>query len=50
MSQALGEVCETQAWLDHAHQHRYITKDEFNEMNAAWQQVWAMLYTAMKNR
>lgn len=50
ISQALGEVCETQAWLDHAYQHGYISQDEFKEMNDEWQQVWAMLYTAMKRR
>ncbi len=50
ISLALGEVCETQAWLDHARQHGYITANEFKETNEEWQRIWAMLYKAMKRR
>lgn len=50
ISIALGEVCETQAWLDQALNQGYITLDEFNELNDGWQRVWAMLYKTMNRR
>src|SRR5688500_18929093 len=40
---ARGETMETQAWLDHALECEYLTPDQHAEMDAAWQEVGAML-------
>jgi hypothetical protein len=34
---------ETQAWLDHACEYRYINRDLYLELDQAWQYVGAML-------
>ena len=41
---ALGEVHETQAWLDHARQRGYLSEEKFAQMDDAWEHVAAMLY------
>ncbi len=43
IDEALGEAMETQAWLDHALNCQYITPAKFQEMDAAWQSIGAML-------
>ena len=40
----MGEACETQTWLDHALRRSYISHEDFESMDAAWQQIGAMLY------
>lgn len=44
INEALGEAMETQSWLDHALTCGYITQDEYDEMNTAWQQIGGMLH------
>src|SRR3954447_3267631 len=39
VNDALGEATETQAWLDHALGSGYITKMQFKEFDAQWQQI-----------
>ena len=43
VNDALGEATETQAWLDHAPDSKYITVAQFKELDAKWQQIGAML-------
>ena len=43
VNDALGEATETQAWLDHALDSRYITATQFKELDTKWQQIGAML-------
>lgn len=43
LNEALGEAMETQAWLDHALDCGYVTAQQFNELNSAWQHIGAML-------
>lgn len=43
VNEALGEAMETQAWLDHALDCSYLEERHFNELNAAWQEIGAML-------
>jgi four helix bundle protein len=43
LTEALGEAMETQAWLDHALECDFIMAREFRDLDAAWQQVGAML-------
>lgn len=43
LSEALGEAHETQVWLDHAMDAKYLAPDQHAELNAAWQEVGAML-------
>src|SRR5262249_1547639 len=40
---ALGEAMETQAWLDHALDCRYISQSQYAEMDRAWQSIGGML-------
>jgi four helix bundle protein len=43
IDEALGEAMETQAWLDHAHDCEYIDRNQYFELDDAWQHVGAML-------
>jgi four helix bundle protein len=43
LNEALGEVMETQAWLDHARECNYLNSDQHHELDAVWQQIGAML-------
>jgi four helix bundle protein len=43
ISQALAEAMETQAWLDHALECAYISSDQHQELDNAWQHIGAML-------
>jgi four helix bundle protein len=43
VNDALGEATETQAWLDHALDSKYITSAQFKELDDKWQQIGAML-------
>ena len=43
LSEALGEAHETQVWLDHAFDAKYLALDQHAERNAAWQEIGAML-------
>src|SRR5436305_1603061 len=43
LNEAMGEAMEAQAWLDHAHACEYITPAEHRKLDAAWQQIGAML-------
>jgi four helix bundle protein len=43
VNDALGEATETQSWLDHALDSRYITSAQFKELDVKWQQIGAML-------
>jgi four helix bundle protein len=43
IDEALGEAMETQAWLDHAHDCEYINRNQYLELDDAWQHVGAML-------
>lgn len=43
LNEALGEAMETQAWLDHALDCDYVTSGQHAQMDAAWQEVGAML-------
>lgn len=43
INQALGEAMETQAWLDHALECGYISSEQHNELDRAWQHIGAML-------
>src|SRR5438270_492585 len=37
LNEALGEAMETQAWLDHALDCSYISPEQHDELNTAWQ-------------
>jgi four helix bundle protein len=43
VNEALGEVMETQAWLDHAVDCEYISPDLYREHDDSWQHIGAML-------
>lgn len=43
LTQASAEALETQAWLDHACDCGYLTRERHAEMDAAWNEVGAML-------
>jgi four helix bundle protein len=43
VNEALGEVMETQSWLDHAHACDYINLHQHRELDAAWQRIGGML-------
>ena len=43
IDEALGEATETQSWLDDCLDCHYISTSEFNQMDAAWQSIGAML-------
>lgn len=43
IDEALGEAMETQAWLDHSLDCNYISSKQFQEMDAVWQRIGAML-------
>ena len=43
ITEALGEAMETQAWLDHALECRYMTPAQHRELDEAWQHIGAML-------
>jgi four helix bundle protein len=40
---AMGEAMETQAWLDHALDCDYLNRQQFSELDDAWQKIGAML-------
>jgi four helix bundle protein len=48
VSEALGEAMETQAWLDHAVDCKYIDEKEFKELDSSWQQIGGMLRRMME--
>ncbi len=48
IDEALGEVTETQSWLDDCFDAGYISQAEFNRMDAAWQSIGAMLNNMMQ--
>ncbi|HSE41234.1 MAG TPA: four helix bundle protein [Acidobacteriota bacterium] len=43
VDEALGEAMETQAWLDHAFDCKYINVKQFAELDKSWQQIGGML-------
>jgi four helix bundle protein len=43
LNEALGEATETQSWLDDCLDCGYIKSGEFEQMDATWQSVGAML-------
>jgi four helix bundle protein len=43
LDEALGEVTETQSWLDDCLDCGYVSVDEYKQMNASWQSIGAML-------
>jgi four helix bundle protein len=43
LTDALGEAMETQGWLDSAKDCGYITKVQFSDLDAAYQEIGAML-------
>lgn len=47
ISEALGEAMETQAWLDHAIDCKYLRQQEFYELDSSWQQIGGMLRRMM---
>ena len=49
LNEALGEAMETQAWLDHALECDYITFEQHQELDNAWQHVGAMLNKMIQN-
>ena len=44
VSEAAGEACETRAWLDHALDCGYLTDETHQRLDAAWDEVAAMLH------
>jgi four helix bundle protein len=44
IDEALGEAMETQAWLDHALECDYLTREEYRSHDSAWQSIGAMLF------
>lgn len=48
VNEALGEAMETQAWLDHAMDCKYIEEKEFKELDSSWQQIGGMLRRMME--
>lgn len=43
VNESLGEAMETQAWLDHAVECEYITRELHRQLDDAWQHIGAML-------
>lgn len=43
INDAMGEAMETQAWLDHALDCGYLSRQQYHELDEAWQKVGAML-------
>jgi four helix bundle protein len=43
LTEALGEAAETQSWLDHALDCRYVSPEEHRRRDAPWQSIGAML-------
>lgn len=43
IDEALGEAMETQAWLDHALDCRYLDEPVFRKLDAQWQSIGGML-------
>jgi four helix bundle protein len=43
LDEAMGEAMETQAWLDHALDCKYIDGSQYRALNDAWQRIGAML-------
>ena len=43
LNQALAEAMETQAWLDHALDCKYIEADFHQKLDSRWQHIGAML-------
>jgi four helix bundle protein len=43
LNEALGEAMETQAWLDHALECRYLVLEQHEDLDKAWQHIGAML-------
>ena len=43
INEAMGETMETQAWLDHALDCRYIDGSQHAALDDAWQRIGAML-------
>jgi four helix bundle protein len=41
LNEALGEAMETQAWLDHSLESEYITFEQHEELDKAWQHIGA---------
>jgi four helix bundle protein len=39
----IDEAMETQAWLDHAVDCDYLTRQQYHELDEAWQKIGAML-------
>lgn len=48
VSEALGEAMETQAWLDHAIDCKYIGEKEVKELDSSWQHIGGMLRRMME--
>jgi len=44
IDEAMGEEMETQAWLDHALDCGYMIEGKHRVLDAAWQQIGAMLH------
>ena len=49
LTQALGELTETQVWLDLCRTSGYITSDEHEDLNESQEHVAAMLYKMIHN-
>jgi len=43
IDEALGEAMETQCWLDHALDCGYLPPEQYNTMDAAWQNIGGKL-------
>ena len=43
IDEAMGEAMETQAWLDHAVDCGYFSRQQYRELDEAWQKIGAML-------
>jgi four helix bundle protein len=43
IDEALGEAMETQCWLDHALDCGYLPPVQYNDMDAAWQNIGGKL-------
>jgi four helix bundle protein len=48
MSEALAEAGETQAWLDHAVDCGYLSTEQYQVLDAAWQSIGGMLFSMMQ--
>jgi four helix bundle protein len=43
IDEAIGEAMETQAWLDHALNCKYLDQKQHRSLDDAWQRIGAML-------